>query len=158
MGIKAQLASDLKDAMRANDERRRNVLRSLITAINNTEIARVNIKDESSSRQDLPEADALDVLQKQAKQRRESLEEFRKANRNDLADNEAAELTIIEAYLPQQLSRDEVLAEVRAVISETGARGPADKNKVMPAAIGRMKGRADGRMINEVVTELLSGS
>lgn len=158
MGLKEQLADDLKDAMRAGDGIRRDVLRGLLTAINNTEIARVNIKDESATRQALAEPDVLDVVQKQAKQRRESIEEFRKGKRQDLVDRETAELAIIDAYLPKQMSREEITAEVRSVIAETGASGAADKAKVMPAAIARMKGRAEGRLINEVVTELLAGS
>ncbi len=155
MGLKEQLAADLKDAMRAGDAVRRDVLRSLLTAISNTEIARVNVKAEDASRQALAENDVLDVVQKQAKQRRESIDEYRKGGRPDLVAREEAELAIISSYLPQQLSRDEVTAAVREVIAETGASGPADKAKVMPAAIGRLKGRADGRLINEVVTELL---
>ncbi len=157
MGLKEQLADDLKDAMRAGDGVRRDVLRSLLTAINNAEIARVNVKVEDASRQALAENDVLDVVQKQAKQRRESIEEYRKANRADLVAREEAELAIISGYLPQQMSRDEVVAAVREVIAEAGAAGPGDKAKVMPAAIGRLKGRADGRLINEVVTELLGG-
>lgn len=157
MGLKEHLAEDLKDAMRANDEVRRNTLRGLLTAISNTEIARVNVKDESASRKALTDADVLDVVQKQAKQRRESIEEFRKAGRADLVSREESELAILSAYLPQQLSREEITAEVKAVVTEVGASGPGDKAKVMPAAIARLKGRADGRAINEVVTELLSG-
>ena len=155
MGLKDQLGVDLKDAMRAGDAVRRDVLRSLLTAINNAEIARVNVKAEDASRQALAENDVLDVVQKQAKQRRESVEEYRKGGRADLVAREEAELAIISSYLPQQMSRDEVVAAVREVIAETGASGPGDKAKVMPAAIGRLKGRADGRLINEVVTELL---
>ena len=156
MGLKEDLQSDLKEAMRAGDARRRDVLRGLITAINNAEIARVNVKDEAASRQGSTDEQTLDVIQKQAKQCRESIEEFRKAGRADLVERETAELDIISAYLPQQLSRDEITAEVRAIIAETGASGPADKAKVMPSAIARMKGRADGRDINEVVSELLA--
>jgi uncharacterized protein YqeY len=158
MGLKEQISSDLKDAMRAGEGTRRDTLRSLLTAINNTEIARVNVKDESATRTELAEPEVLDVLQKQAKQRRESIEEYRKAGRADLEQREADELAIIETYLPQQLSRDEIMSEVKAVIADTGASGPGDKAKVMPVAIGRLKGRADGRLINEIVTELLSGS
>lgn len=158
MPLKEQIASDLKDAMKAGEAIRRDTLRSLLTAINNAEIAGVDISDESASRQGLSEESALAVVQRQAKQRRESIEEFRKANRTDLADKEAAELVVLEAYLPQQLGRDEIAAEVRAVIADTGATGPADKAKVMPAAIARLKGRADGRLINEVVTELLTSA
>jgi uncharacterized protein YqeY len=156
MGLKDQLADDLKQAMRQGDARRRDTLRSVITAINNTEIARVNIKDESATRQGLAENDVLDVIAKQAKQRRESIAEYEKAKRDDLVRQESEELAIIERYLPQQMSRDEVVAEVRAVIADTGAAGPADKAKVMPAAIARTKGRADGRLVNDIVTELLS--
>jgi uncharacterized protein YqeY len=155
MPIKDQLAADLKDAMRAGDGLRRDVLRSVMTAISNAEIGRVDVSDESAGRQSLGDDDALGVIQKQAKQRRESIEEFKKGGRQDLVDREAAELAILETYLPQQMTRDEVESEVRAVIAETGASGPSGKPKVMPAAIARMKGRADGRLINEVVTELL---
>jgi uncharacterized protein YqeY len=158
MPMKDQIASDLKDAMRAAEPIRRDVLRSVITAISNAEIGRVDISDESAGREALSDADVLGVIQKQAKQRRESIEEFKKGGRQDLVDRESAELVILETYLPRQMSRDEVAAEVRAVITETGASGPAGKAKVMPAAIARMKGRADGRLINDVVTELLAGA
>jgi hypothetical protein len=156
MPLKDHIAADLKDAMRAGDPIRRDVLRSVLTAITNAEVGRVDTSDESASRQPLADADILGVIQKQAKQRRESIEEFKKGGRQDLVDRETAELAILETYLPQQMSRDEIAAEVRAVIAQTGASGPAGKAKVMPAAIARMKGRADGRLINEVVTELLA--
>ena len=157
MTLKDKLQDDLKAAMRAGEGRRRDTLRLLLTAISNAEIARVNVKDESSSRQDLADADVLDVVQKQAKQRRDSIEEYGNAGREDLAQLEREEMEILATYLPRQLDRDEITAEVRAVIAETGASGPGDKNKVMPAAIARLKGRAEGRAINEVVTELLAG-
>ena len=156
VGLKDDLSNDLKEAMRAGNAQRRDVLRGLITAINNTEIARVNVKDEAPGRTGLTDEETLDVIQKQAKQRRESIEEFKKAGRQDLVDRESAELEILSGYLPQQLSRDEIADEVRKVMAETGASGPADKSKVMPAAIARMKGKADGRAINDVVTELLA--
>lgn len=155
MGLKRQLSDDLKAAMREGDATKRDALRLLLTAISNAEIARVDVKAEGASRQGLSDADVRDVVQKQAKQRRESIEEYRKAKRDDLAAREQAELAVLSAYLPRQLSRDEIAAEVRAVIAETGASGPGDKAKVMPAAIARMKGKADGRAINDVVTELL---
>ena len=155
MPLKDDLASELKNAMRAGDTIRRDVLRLLLTAISNAEIARVNIKDASAVRSGLPDAEVLDVIQKQAKQRRDSIDEYGKAKRQDLVDRETAELKILESYLPQQLGRDEIASEVRAIIAETGATGPGDKAKVMPAAIARLKGRAEGRAINEVVSELL---
>lgn len=157
MSLKEQLAGELKDAMKAGDARRRDVLRGLLTAISNAEIGRVNVKDEAATREGLDDAGVLDVIQKQAKQRRESIEEFRKGNREDLVRQESEELAILEAYLPRQLTRDEIVAEVRAIMTETGAGGTGDKAKLMPEAIARLKGRADGRAINEVVTELLAG-
>ena len=155
MPLKDQISDDLKDAMRANELVRRETLRSVLAAIRNAEIARVNVKDESATRQELGDNDVLDVLQKQAKQRRESIEEYKKAARQDLVDRESAELEIISAYLPAQMGRDEIVAEVRKAMEETGASGPGDKSKLMPVVMGRLKGRADGRAINEVVTELL---
>jgi len=157
MGLKEQLSEELKTAMREGDAVRRDVLRSVLTAIRNTEIARVNVKQEGASRQELAEADVLDVVQKQAKQRRESIGEYRKGRREDLVAREEAELQILSSYLPQQMSAEQIEAEVRAMIAETGAAGAGDKAKVMPAAIARLKGRADGRAINEAVTKLLSG-
>lgn len=142
--------------MRSGDGVRRDVLRSLLTAISNAEIARVNVKDESATRQELGDADVLDVIQKQVKQRRESAEEYRKGKREELAALEDAEATILAAYLPAQLSREEIATVVRAAIAETGASGPAGKAKVMPLVIGQLKGKAEGRVINEVVTELLA--
>ena len=155
MPLKDQISDDLKDAMRSGEVVRRETLRSVLAAIRNAEIARVNVKDESATRQELGDNDVLDVLQKQAKQRRESIEEYKKAGRQDLVDRESAELEIISAYLPAQMGRDEIVAEVRKAMEETGAGGPGDKSKLMPVVMGRLKGRADGRAINEVVTELL---
>ena len=155
MGLRAQLPDDLKDAMRAGDGIRRDVLRSLLTAISNAEIARVNVKDASAVRQELGDADVLDVIRKQVKQRRESAEEYRKARRAELVAREDAEAEILSAYLPAELSRDEIATVVRAAIAQTGASGPAGKAKVMPVVMGELKGRADGRVINEIVTELL---
>ena len=154
--MRDRLAADLKEAMREGNDVRRDVLRYVMTAMSNAAIAKVNVKDDTAVRGDLSDADAIDVLQKQAKQRRDSIEEYRKAGREDLAQREEQELAIITTYLPEQMSRDEVAAEVRAIIAETGASGAAAKGKVMPVAMSRLRGRADGRTVNEVVTELLS--
>jgi len=156
MSLKQQLTTDLQDAMRSGDETRKSTIRMLMTAVQNAEIAAVDIKDADASRQELDDDAVLAVIAKQAKQRRESIEEFKKANRTDLADKEAAELKILEEYLPAMLSRDEIVAATREVIAETGASGPSDKGKVMPVIMKRLAGQADGRAINEVVTELLS--
>jgi uncharacterized protein YqeY len=157
MSLKTQLADDLKDAMRSGDETRKSTLRMLMTAVQNAEIAAVDVKDPDAQRQELDDTGVLGVIQKQAKQRQDSIEEFKKANRTDLADKEASELKILETYLPAMLSRDEIAAAAREVIAETGASGPADKGKVMPVIMKRLAGQADGRAINEVVTELLAG-
>jgi uncharacterized protein YqeY len=158
MSLKTQLADDLKDAMRSGDETRKSTLRMLMTAVQNAEIAAVDVKDPDAVRQDLDDDGVLAVIAKQAKQRNDSIAEFKKANRTDLADKEAAELKILETYLPAMLSRDEIAAAAREVIAETGASGPADKGKVMPVIMKRLAGQADGRAINEVVTELLTGA
>jgi len=149
MSLKEQLSADLKDAMRQHDERRRDVLRFTLAALHNAEIA---------ARQELESDEALAVLSREAKRRQESIDEFRKAGRQDLVDKEEAELAILAPYLPQQLSRDEIAQAARDVIQQTGASGPKDFGKVMSALMQQLRGRADGREANEVVRELLAGS
>ena len=144
--LKQKLVDDLKQAMRGGDVVRRSVIRLLMAAIKNAEIA---------AQSDLTDADILGVIAKQAKQRQESIESFKQGNRPDLVAKEEAELAILNQYLPRQMTREEIEAEARRVIAEVGAQGPADKGKVMPQLIARLKGRADGREINAVVTELL---
>jgi uncharacterized protein len=155
MALKDQIQNELKQAMLAGDYVRRDALRGLVAAISNAEIARVDTKDESATRQGLPDEEVLAVVQKLTKQRRESIEEFKKGHRDDLVAKEESDLQVLLAYLPAQLGRDEIATAVRAIIAETGAAGPGDKPKVMPKVMAQLKGRADGRLINEVVTELL---
>ena len=147
MSLKEQLANDLKDAIRQRDESRKIAIRMAITVIKNAEIEK---------RAALSEADVLTIVGKEAKQRRESIAEFEKADRSDLVDKEQAELDVLQTYLPAQVSRDEIAEAAREVIAEVGAGGPRDKGKVMPVLVGRLAGRAEGREINEVVTELLA--
>ncbi len=147
--MKDQLAEDLKDAMRQGDETRKTSLRLTIAAIKNAEVAAIKLLDD---------ADVIGVIAKQAKQRRESIEEFQKADRQDLVDKEAAELKVLEAYLPAQMSREDVATEARKVIEEVGAKGPPDKGRVMAALMPRLAGRADGKLVNEAVTELLTSA
>ena len=97
------------------------------------------------------------MLQKQAKQRRDSIAQFEAGGREDLADGEREELAIIEGYLPEMMGEEEVEAAARAVIEEVGAEGPADTGKVMGPLMGRLKGRADGRLVSETVRRLLAG-
>ena len=145
-GLKQKLADDLKQAMRQGDKVRRSVIRLLIAAINNAEIAR---------QATLNDADIYGVVAKEIRQRKESIEAFKLGKRPDLVAQEEAELAILLEYLPKQVSREEIIAEAKKVIAEVGAQGPGDKGKVMPKLIAQLKGRADGREINEVVTELL---
>ena len=145
-GLKARLNNDVKQAMRGGDKVRRLVIRLVLAAIKNAEIARQAALEDS---------DILGIIAKEARQHQESIEAFKQGNRNDLVAQEEAELAILQGYLPQQMTRDEIVAEARRIIEEVGAQGPGDKGKVMPKLIAQLKGKADGREINEVVTELL---
>ena len=144
--LKQKLADDLKQAMREGDKVKRSAIRLAIAAIKNTEIARQTA---------LEDGDILGVIAKEIRQRKESIEAFKQGGRQELVAQEEAEMAVLEQYLPQQMSRDEIIAEARRVIDEVGAESIRDKGKVMPQLIARLKGRADGREINEVVTELL---
>ncbi len=148
MSLKERLQSDVKDAMRQGDKQRRDTLRLVLSALHNAEI---------EARDELDDDGVLAVLTKEAKQRRESIEEFRKGGREEKAAEEEAELEVISGYLPEALSREEVLAAAKEVIEESGATSMQDIGKVMPALMQRLQGRADGREASEVVRELLSG-
>jgi len=145
--LKDKLNDDLKRAMKGGDSVRRSVIRLVMAAIKNAEIAKQTT---------LEDADILGVIAKEARQRQESIDAFKQGNRQDLVDKEEKELAILQEYLPQQMSRDEIIEAARKIIEEVEARGPRDKGKVMPKLIAQLKGRADGREINAVVTELLS--
>jgi uncharacterized protein YqeY len=144
--LKDRIQEDLHAAMRAGDETRKSTLRMLSAAVHNAEI---------DARRPLDEAGVLAVVQKQAKQRRESIVEFEKGKRADLAAKEQAELEVLQAYLPAEASRDEIERAAREVIAETGASGPRDIGRVMPVLVQKFAGRADGRAISEVVRALL---
>ncbi len=145
--LKQKLMDDLKQAMRGGDKVRRSVIRLVMAAIKNAEIARQAALDDT---------DILGIIAKEVRQRRESIEAFRLGNRQDLVAQEEAELAILNEYLPQQMTREELIVAARRVIEEVGAQGLGDKGKVMPKLIAQLKGRADGRDINAVVTELLT--
>ena len=147
-GLRQKLNEDLQKALRAGNKPKVSTIRLVLAAVKNAEIARHPAK--------LEEGDILGVIVKEVKQRQESIEAFKKGNRADLVAQEEAEMAILNEYLPKQLSRDEIIAEARAIIQEVGAKGLADKGKVMSKIIAKLKGRADGREINEVVTQLLS--
>jgi len=146
-GLKQKLMDDLKQAVRGGDKVRSAVIRLLMADIKNAEIAR---------QVDLEDADILGIVAKDIRQRKESIEAFKQGDRHDLVAQEEAELAILQEYLPEQMTRKEIIAEARRVIDEVGAQGLSDKGKVMPKIIAQLKGRADGREINAVVTELLA--
>ena len=134
--------------MRAKDARRRSTIRMLEAAIKNAEIEKRGVE--------LADADVLAILQRQVKQRRESIEQYVSGKREDLAEIERVEIGIIEQYLPRQLGRDEVEARARAVIEQVGASGPGDRGKVMGMLMKELRGEADGSLVNAVVGELLA--
>ncbi len=148
MSLKEQLKQDTISASKAGDNKRRDVLRMLQAAIKQVEI---------DDRVDLDDAGVLQVLTKQGKQRRESLDEYTKAGRDDLAVQEKYELEIIQAYLPQMMSREEIEGLAKQAIADTGASSAKDMGRVMGKLMPQVKGKADGRLVNEVVRALLAG-
>ena len=148
MPLKEQLQGDLKDAMRQGDHLRRDTLRLVLASLHNAEI---------DVREELEDDGVLGVLVKEAKQRRESIEEFRKGGREEKAALEEAELEVISGYLPEALSREDIVAAAKDIIQESGASSMKDIGKVMPVLMQRLQGRADGREASEIVRELLSG-
>jgi uncharacterized protein YqeY len=153
MSLRQQLADDLKEAMRQQDNTRKQAIRSVIAALKQAETE----LDSRGQRVSLNDDDILALIAKLAKQRQESITEFRRGGREDLVAEEEADLAILQTYLPRQLSREEIEAEARQVIAEVDASGPRDIGKVMKPLMARIKGRADGRVANEIVSELLAG-
>jgi uncharacterized protein len=146
MALLDQLTADLRAAMRSKDALRLSVLRMLLSAINYAEIAQQKKLDDNG---------IISCIQKEMKQRKESIEAFEKGNRQDLADKEKAELVILQAYMPAQMGSEEVKALVEKVINEVGAKGPGDKGKVMQKLMPQVKGKADGNEVNNIVMRLL---
>jgi len=149
MGLQDRLREELKEAMRRRDEVAVSTLRLLLSAIRNEEIALGVPKGQ------LDDPGVLKVVAREVKRRRESIEEFRRGQRPDLVAKEEAELAILEGYLPQKVSREEIVEAARRVIEEVGAKGPRDIGKVMPKLMAELRGRADGREVNAIVSELL---
>jgi uncharacterized protein YqeY len=147
MSLKDKISDDLKQALKEGDDVGKRTLRVLISAVHNAEIEKGAPLDDSG---------VLAVIAKQAKQRRESAEEFRKGNRQDLVEREEAEAAVLQTYLPAAMSREEIAAAARKVITEVGAQGPRDVGKVMPVLVKQLAGRAEGSEISAVVRELLA--
>lgn len=149
MTLTKRLEAAMHDAMRARDERRTQTLRMAMAAAHNQEIARGRA---------LTDDEVVEVLTKQVKQRRESIEVYRSAGREDRAAAEEAEAAILAEFLPEQLSPEEIEALAREAIAQTGASTPADLGRVMGALSPRTKGRADGRLVSDTVRRLLGGA
>ncbi len=147
MSLKDQLNTDIKTAMKAGDEVRKAAVRALQAALKQSEVDRQTT---------LSDDDILALIQKEAKSRRESIADAQQAGRADLAADYAAELAVIEGYLPQGLSRDELIALARTAIAEAGATELKHLGAVMKVLTPRTKGRADGKAVNDIVRELLS--
>lgn len=147
--LKLKLSDDLKQALKGGDTVKRDTIRLVLSAINNLEIAK---------QAKLSDGDVLGIFAREIKQRQESIDAFTKGGRQDLVGKEQAEMVILQSYMPAQVSHDEIVATAHRIIQEVGAHGPADKGKVMPKIIAELKGKADGREINNIVTELLARS
>ena len=146
--LKERITEDMKAAMRAKDAERLGAIRMLTAAIKQKEV---------DERIELDDAGVVGIVDKRLKQRKDSIEAFEKANRQDLADKEKAEAAVLQAYLPARLSPDEIAAEVRAIVAETGATGPSDMGKVMSAAKSRLAGKADMGQVSAAVKAALAG-
>ena len=150
MTIKEQIISDLKDAMKAQQKDKLRVLRSLKAKLMEKEIA-----ERTGGEASLTDEQALQVLTKAAKQRKESIDQFQKGGREDLVANEELELAIIEVYLPAMMSEEEVRSVVQNKIAAMGATGPQDMGKVMGPLMGALRGKADGGLVSKLVKEEL---
>ena len=148
MTLKERITEDMKAAMRAKDAERLGAIRMLTAAIKQKEV---------DERVELDDAAVVAVVDKLLKQRKDSIEAFQKAGRDDLAAKEQAEAAVLQAYLPARLSADEVAAEVKALVAELGASGPGDMGKVMGAAKQRLAGKADMGQVSAAVKAALAG-
>lgn len=153
MGLREQLMDDLKEAMRQQDQVRKRGIRSVIAALKQAETE----LDASGARVHLDNSGILALIAKQANQRQRSIVGFRRGGRLDLVAEEEAELALLQSYLPRQVDRAEIKAEARWGIAEVEASGLADIGQVMKPLMAGLRGRADGRVVNEVVRELLAG-
>lgn len=148
MSLQEQISAALKDAMRARDEAKMATLRLVLTAIK---------RREKETRSQLEDQEVISVIGSQIKQRRESIEQYRKAGREDLAQTEENELQILQGYMPEQASEEEISNTLDQIIAEVGAVSMKDMGKVMKAAMAKLAGKAEGGAINAMVKAKLSG-
>jgi uncharacterized protein YqeY len=147
MHLKDRLQEDLKAAMKSGDIARRDAIRLIASAIKQEEV---------DGQKTLSEEDVIALLVREAKKRRDSIEEAQRFGRTETVEKEQFELSLIESYLPRQLSREELEAEIRRAIEETGAKSAKEMGNVMKVLMPRIKGRADGKLVNEMIKTLLS--
>jgi uncharacterized protein YqeY len=147
MDLREQLMADLRTALRDRDTVRKSAIRMAIAALKNARVEK---------NADLTEDEMIAVLAKEVKQRRNAMAEFERAGRQDLVASESAELAVLGAYLPEALSEGELVELARQVIAETGANSPKQMGQVMGALMPRVRGRADGRQVSQIVRELLT--
>jgi hypothetical protein len=147
MGIYQVLESDMKNALKAGDSGKLSVLRMVISAIKMA-IIENNVKE-------LADTEILQILQKQTKQRKESIVQFEKGNRNDLADKEALELKILESYMPKQLSEEELLSIIKSALAESGAGAKSEAGKAMKIIMPKVAGKADGKTVSRLLAQFL---
>jgi len=146
MELKERLSKELGESLKAGEKIKVSTIRMILSEIKNAEIAK---------RGELDDDELLSALAREAKRRKEAIEEFKKGDRQDLVDKETEELRIIETYLPEQLSREKLQAIVSETIDEVGASSPGDLGKVMGSIMPKLKGRADGKLVNLMVRETL---
>lgn len=147
MSLKDRITDDMKAAMRAKDSARLLTIRGLLAALKQKEV---------DERVTLDDAAVIAIIDKLIKQRKDSISQFAAAGRTDLVDKEAAELTVLEGYLPQRLGADEIAAEVSAIVAELGASGPGDMGRVMGAVKARLAGKADMGLVSAAVKQALN--
>ncbi len=147
MGLLEQLNDDMKVAMKSQDKFRLSVIRMVRASVKNVEI---------DLRRPLEEGEVQDIVQREIKQRKDAMVEFDKAERTDLSDQLKLELEVLAGYMPQQLSEDEIRSVVQAAIQQVGAATKADMGKVMSAVLPQVKGRADGKLVNQLVQSELA--
>jgi uncharacterized protein len=142
MGLREKIDADIKDALKSGAKDKVSALRMLSAALKNKEI---------DKRRPLTDEEVIETIRTLIKQRKDSIEQFTKGGRQDLADKETAEAVLLEVYLPQQLTREELEAMVREAVAQTGAQGARDMGKVMKALVPMAAGRADGKLLSELV-------
>jgi uncharacterized protein len=149
MALKNRIQEALKEALKQQHRVEISTLRLLLSEIKNTEISQQKPADDDT---------VLEAIAREAKRRRESIEAFKRGNRNDLVSQEEAELAILMTYLPQQMSHEEIVQAAKAALAAVGASGPSDKGRVMSQLMPQLKGKADGKEVSEVVTQLLEAA